>query len=335
MSLQIIWFILWGTLWAVYFTLDGFTLGTGIIYPFVAKNEADKRKLLNAIGPVWNGNEVWLITAGGATFAAFPTAYGILFSCFYSPMLLLIFSLILRGLSVEFRFKENNKISNFLFDSGIFCGSLFTALILGIFWGNIFRGIPIDESGYSFSFLNIINSYALITGLLFCLIFVFHGSNFLLLKVDGDLNNRIFKLKKNSFYFLLVISLFFVFLSFYFSKLSINYVEKPLLLIIPLFFIVFLFFSRIYFSKSNKLSFFYSSLTVLSFFITVFTGLFPNIVPSLVDSLYNVTIYNSSSGQYTLKIMTYIVLIFLPFVILYQTWVYKIFSSRSKEINDY
>ena len=189
-TLQITWFALWGLLWAVYFMLDGFVLGTGMLHNFLAKNEKEKQAMVAIVGPVWNGNEVWLITAGGATFAAFPTTYALMFSYLYTALLLLLFALIIRGVSLEFRGKVANSGWKRLWDAGILLGGFLPALLLGVAFGNIFKGLPMDVSGYHGNLFSLLNPYGLLTGVLFVMLFVVHGAIYTSVKTSGDLSGR-------------------------------------------------------------------------------------------------------------------------------------------------
>src|SRR5512135_454776 len=190
MAFQVIWFVLWAVLWAVYFMLDGFVLGAGVLHNILGRNEGEKRVLINAIGPVWDGNEVWLITAGGATFAAFPTTYALMFSYLYTALLLLLFSLIIRGVSYEFRGKSEGEGWKKGWDIAIFLGNFLPALLFGVAFGNIFSGLPMDASGYHGSLISLLNPYGLLTGVLFVLLFVEHGALYLSVKTAGEIKTR-------------------------------------------------------------------------------------------------------------------------------------------------
>ncbi|MCX7831234.1 MAG: cytochrome d ubiquinol oxidase subunit II, partial [Acidobacteria bacterium] len=210
MTYQIIWFVLWGVLWAVYFMLDGFDFGVGILMNFIGKTDGEKRQIINTIGPVWDGNEVWLITAGGATFAAFPTTYAYMFSFLYSALLIILFALIFRGVAFEFRGKEESPRWKKFWDVSIFLGSFIPALLFGVAFGNIFQGLKIDENGYHGTLLSLLNPYALLTGILFVLMFIVHGALYLSLKTDKDVQERAKTVAKNGFYFLLAIAVLFL-----------------------------------------------------------------------------------------------------------------------------
>ena len=176
MVLESRWFFLWGLLWAVYFMTDGFDLGLGTLMPFLAKTEEDKRVIVTSMGPLWDGNEVWLLTAGGVTFAAFPMVYAVMFSSLYSALMLILFALILRGVAFEFRSKVDSDNWRKVWDACIFIGSAAPALLFGVAFANIFRGIPIDQNGiFQGNLFTLLNPYGLLGGLLFLAIFLVHG----------------------------------------------------------------------------------------------------------------------------------------------------------------
>ena len=184
--LETIWFALWGILWAVYFVLDGFDLGIGTLAPFVAKNEDEKRAVYNSMGPYWNGNEVWLITAGGVTFAAFPKTYAVMFSSLYSALLLILFCLIVRGVAMEFRSRFASGGWKRFWDALLWIGNFGPALLFGVAFANLFRGILIDKAGmYQGTLFSLLNPYGLMGGILFTLIFAVHGSLWLAIKSGG------------------------------------------------------------------------------------------------------------------------------------------------------
>ena len=194
MALQNIWFLLWGLLWAIYFITDGFDLGIGSLYPFLGKNDQDKRTMINAMGPLWDGNQVWLLTAGGVTFAAFPLVYAVMFSSLYSALMLILFALILRGVSFEFRHKIDDPKWMKIWDTCIFIGSIAPAILFGVAFANIFRGIPFDQDGiYHGTLLTLLNPYGLLGGVLFLLLFLQHGALWLAIRSQGDLHQRAVK----------------------------------------------------------------------------------------------------------------------------------------------
>jgi cytochrome d ubiquinol oxidase subunit II len=328
MEFQIIWFVLWGVLWAVYFMLDGFVQGAGMLHYVLGKSDGDRRVLINTIGPVWDGNEVWLVTAGGATFAAFPTTYALMFSYLYTALLLLLFALIIRGVSYEFRGKSEGAGWKKGWDAAICIGNFLPALLFGVAFGNIFAGLPMDAAGYHGSLLSLLNPYGLLTGVLFVMLFAVHGALFVSVKTRGDLQARSAALAKKLWPALLAVAVAFLGYTNFATKLYDNYLSHPVLLIVPLLAVAALLGIRIFMAKEMLLTAFASScLTILLVVGTGVTGLFPNLIPSNMDTAYSLTIYNSSSSPYTLKIMTVVAFIFVPIVILYKIWVYRIFRA--------
>ncbi len=329
MEFQVTWFILWAVLWAVYFMLDGFVLGTGMLHYFLTRNDQEKKILIRTVGPVWDGNEVWLVTAGGATFAAFPTTYALMFSYLYSALLLLLFSLIIRGVSIEFRGKIEKAGWKKAWDMGIFIGSALPALLLGVAFGNIFSGLPMDAAGYHGSLLSLLNPYGLLTGALFVLMFLTHGSLYVSVKTEGELSDRSTILAGKMWFAELAVAVLFLIATAFFSKLYDNYLSIPLLLVVPVLTVAALLGIKVFLAKGRPLMAFASScLTIVMVVFTGVIGLFPNLIPSSIDTAYSLTIYNSSSSIYTLKIMTIVALVFVPIVIAYKIWVYRIFRSR-------
>ncbi len=334
MEFQVIWFILWAVLWAVYFMLDGFDFGAGMLYRFIAKDETQKRVMLNTIGPVWDGNEVWLITAGGATFAAFPTTYAYMFSYLYSALLLVLFSLIIRGISLEFRGKSESPSWTGRWDTGIFLGSLLPALLFGVAFGNIFQGLPIDAAGYHGSLLYLLNPYGLLTGVLFVLLFLVHGSLWITLKTADTISENAAGIAKKLWIALLVVAVAFLVYTYFATHLYQNYLENPVLLIVPVLAVLSLLATGVFSARGAYLkAFFASCLTIVLVTFTGVIGLYPNLIPSSLDPNYSLTAFNSSSSIYTLKIMTVVALIFVPIVIAYQIWIYRIFRHKTTELD--
>lgn len=332
MELQITWFVLWAVLWAVYFMLDGFVLGTGFLSGILAKNDTEKRVLINSVGPVWDGNEVWLITAGGATFAAFPTTYALMFSYMYTALLLLLFSLIVRGVAFEFRGKIEGLAWKQGWDRAIMVSSFLPALLFGVAFGNIFKGLPMDASGHHGGLLSLLNPYGILTGLLFVCLFAVHGALYASVKTVGDLSKRAFELAKLLWIPLLLVAVLFLGATAYSTKLYDNYLAAPYLFLIPAIAVLALVMVQAYMIANKPLKAFAAScVTILFVVFTGVTGLFPNLIPSSLDPAHSLTIYNSSSSQYTLVIMTVVAFIFVPIVIAYKIWVYRIFRAPVTE----
>lgn len=330
MEFQIIWFILWGVLWAVYFMLDGFDFGAGILYRFLARDEKEKRMISQTVGPVWNGNEVWLLTAGGATFAAFPTTYALMFSYLYSALLLVLFSLILRGVAWEFRGKGDSSGWKKGWDMGIFLGSLLPALLFGVAFGNIFQGLPMDAAGYHGSLLSLLNPYGLLTGVLFVLLFLVHGALYLSLKTADSLGERAGRAAQTLWYPLVAVAVAFLAATYVATDLYENYLRNLALAVVPVLAVVSLLAIKFFASKGRYARAFAAScLTTVMVTFTGVIGLFPNLIPSSISPEHSLTIFNSSSSVYTLKIMTVVALVFVPIVIAYQIWMYRVFRQKT------
>lgn len=330
---QIIWFVLWGVLWAVYFALDGFDLGAGSLLYFLGKDEKERRIVYQAIGPFWDGNEVWLITAGGATFAAFPTAYAVMFSALYTPLLLLLFSLIFRGVAVEYRNKYESPAWKQFWDVIFFLGSLLPALLLGVAFANIFKGVPLDEKGLlQTNLLGLLNLYGLLGGILFVFCFATHGALWIAFKAPSPLSERAAQLAKKLWLITLILVIVFWVVTLPATNLWQNYFKAPLLVIFPLLAAICYLLVPLFLNKSSYFkAWAMSALTIVFFAAWGVAGLFPNILPSSINPAYSLTIFNSSSSPLTLKIMTIVAIIFVPIVLAYTFWAYKTFAHKISE----
>lgn len=331
--LESIWFLLWGVLWIVYFILDGFDLGLGTLFPILAKSEPEKRYIFNAMGPFWDGNEVWLISAGGVTFAAFPRAYAVMFSGLYTALFLLLIGLILRGVAMEFRSKIDNPSWKKVWDTCLFLGSFLPALLLGVAFANIFKGLPLDEQGiFQGNLFTLLNPYGLLGGILFVLMFAVHGALWMAVRGNRDLALRSGNLASKLWAIMTVVLVLFLAYSAIATKLFNNYFKSPLLfvwLIIP---VGGLILSRVYMGNQEWLkSWLASAMTILGVTGFGLIGLYPAMLPSSINPAYSITIYNSASSALTLKIMLGVALVFVPIVLLYQFWTYKTFSFKLEE----
>ncbi|MCP4688488.1 MAG: cytochrome d ubiquinol oxidase subunit II, partial [Desulfobacterales bacterium] len=328
MELQTIWFFLWGLLWALFFMTDGFDFGIGTLYPFLGKSEKDKQVMIHAVGPLWDGNEVWLITAGGVTFAAFPTVYAVMFSSLYSPLMLILFALILRGVSFEFRGLAESPGWKKVWDACIFIGSAAPALLFGVAFGNIFQGIPFDGEGvYHGSLFTLLNPYGLVGGVLFLLLFLEHGALWLAVRSEGDLHDRAVSAASKIWPFLTAAAVLFLIQSAIATPLYNNYLAHPALFLVVIISVAALFGVRVLiYNKAYFYAWLSSALTIVSCTFFGIIGLFPNLFPSSMDAKFNLTAFNASSSPLTLKIMLTVVVIFVPVVLAYQIWAYKLFS---------
>ena len=331
--LQTIWFLLWGVLWAVYFMLDGFDLGLGTLMPFLAKSDTDRRLIYRAMGPFWDGNEVWLITAGGVTFAAFPTAYAVMFSGLYSALMLILFALILRGVSFAFRDAVDNPRWKAVWDGCLILGSFLPALLFGVAFANLFQGIPIGEGGlYQGGLLTLINPYGLAGGLLFLLLFTVHGSLWLAVKSEGDLHRRAAAMARRLWPWLLVMAVLFLLSTRRFTFLYDNYLAHPVLFLIPALAVVALLLIRFFMRKLQWWrAWFASSATIAAATLFGVVGLYPDLLKSSIDPAHSLNVYNAASSPLTLKIMLGVALTFVPLVIAYQVWVHFLFKDKVRE----
>lgn len=328
MDLNILWFVLIGVLYTVYFVLEGFDMGVGILLPFVSKNDQDRRVVINTIGPHWDGNEVWLLTAGGATFAAFPQWYATLFSGFYLPLFLILLALIFRGIAFEFRSRDENKTWRAFWDWAIFFGSLIPALLWGVAFANIVKGVPIDATmTYTGGFFNLLNPFALIAGLVSLIGFTLHGSIFLSLRTTGQIQEKATAWTNRLWIAAMVVMIGLIGAGFTFTHLFTSFVTPAsFALMFGLILLVVLGIT----SKKGKtgLSFILSSVVTLLTTAAVFLQLFPNVMVSSTDPALNLTIYNASSSQYTLGVMAKVALILVPIVLAYTAWSYWIFRKK-------
>jgi len=333
MVLETIWFFLWGLLWAIFFITDGFDLGVGSMIPFLADNEMEKRKMYNAIGPVWDGNEVWLITAGGVTFAAFPMVYGVMFSTMYTPLMLILFGLIFRGVAIEFRENDESKAWRAVWDICMCVGSFIPAFLFGVAFANIFQGIPFDNNGVFYgSLLTFINPYGLLGGILFVLLFLMHGAIWLTIKTDGNLQKKAEALILKLWPTIVTAILVFVAASRYATSLFENYQRNPMLYVVLLLAVLSILAVRFYiYMKHYWFAWFSSAITIFSCVFFGIIGLYPNMYPSLIDESFSLTAHNASSSPLTLTIMLVVVLMFLPVVIGYQIWAYCLFKDKFSE----
>jgi len=331
MFIEIVWFSLWGILWGIYFILDGFDLGLGTLMPFIAKEEKEKIMLKNAIGPVWNGNEVWLITAGGVTFAAFPKTYAVMFSTLYAPLMLILFALILRGVSFEFRALSSSNLGRKVWDTCLFIGSAAPALLFGVAFANIFHGIPFDAQGvYHGTLLTLLNPYGLLGGVLFVLMFCMHGALWLASKTeDGPLHDRADAYAKALWPLALAAAVGFLVFSHFAANTYANYLRHPWMFGIPLLAVAGLLAVRLFIAKGDWLKAWAgSALFIFAGALTGVGGIFPNLYPSSLNPAFSLSIHNSASTPMTLKIMLAVALVFVPIVIIYQAWTYRLFGGK-------
>lgn len=325
--LQILWFILIAVLWIGFYFLEGFDFGVGMLLPFLGKKDVERRSIINTIGATWDGNEVWLLTAGGATFAAFPHWYATMFSGFYLALFLLLVGLILRGISLEYRSKDSNPKWRNTFDWMIAVGSFLPSLLLGTAFANLAQGVPINENMmFTGNLFTLLNPYGLLGGLATTAVFLLHGANFLGLKLEGELRQRTNALAKKLW---IAASVLFSAFAVY-SYISI-YLKREIIDpgIAPLAAVVFLLLSGYFINKKMEgWAFIMSSLHIVLAQVSFYLMTFPNVMISSTNPEWTLTIYNASSTQYTLTVMSIVALIFVPIVLVYQGWTYYMFAKR-------
>lgn len=328
MELSELWFILIAVLFTGFFFLEGFDYGVGILLPFVAKNDNERRVVINTIGPVWDANEVWLLTAGGAMFAAFPHWYATMFSGFYLALFLILLALILRGVAFEFRNKTDDPRWRNTWDYAIFVGSVLPAILFGVAFANIVRGLEIDSSmTYVGSFFDLLNPYSLVGGLVTLALFILHGALFLELKTEGHIRTRVQAVVRPAWFAAVIVTVGFVLFSLadtdIFDSVSLM---QGVALVVTVAALIYVGYSL--YVKRYGMAFTGSGLVIVGVVVLLFSSLYPNVMPSSLDTAYNLTIYNAASTDYTLEIMSYIALIFVPVVLIYQGWSYWVFRKR-------
>ena len=328
-NLQTFWFVLIAVLWVGYFILEGFDFGVGVLLPFVSKNEADRRAVLTTLGPVWDGNEVWVLVAGGATFAAFPEWYATLFSGFYLPLFLILTSLIVRGVAFEYRSKYGKAQWRQRWDIAILIASFLPALLWGVAFANIVRGVPIEKSAdgyleYVGGFFNLLNPYALLGGVVTLTVFLTHGAVFLSLKTDGGIRERSRALALKIGLVAAVAAV--AFLGWTNAMLAeFNGLVFGLSLLVAVQWLAGLF-SLL--KVREGWAFIFSAATIATFVSTLFYALYPRVMPSSLGTQFDLTITNASATENTLTVMSWVAVVMTPLVLVYQGWTYWVFRKR-------
>lgn len=327
MDLALLWFGIVGFLFIGYFVLDGFDFGVGMSMPFLAKDDTDKRLLINTIGPVWDLNETWLIVAGASLFAAFPYWYATLFDGFYLALLLILLALIARGVSFEYRRLRKSLQWKAWFDGMIVVGSAVPALLWGVAFANIVQGVAIDESGtYTGSLFDLLNVYALLGGLTTLLLFFTHGVQFVALKTGGEMRDRARALARRSGLLTIVVAAAFLLWT---VMQHVEVAHLALILALAAGAAVALIGSWLANAGGRERWAFGLTATTIALAVgTILAAMYPNVMPSTTDPAFSLTIENASSSAYTLQIMTWIALFSMPLVLVYQGWTYWVFRQR-------
>lgn len=327
MDLNSLWFILVTVLFIGFFFLEGFDYGVGMLNPLVAKNDTERRIVLNTFGPFWDGNEVWLLTAGGAIFAAFPNWYATLFSGFYLALFLVLLTLIVRCVGIEVRSKKESQQWRNTWDLLIAISSFLSAFLWGVAVSNLMTGVPIDaDMQFAGNFFTLLTPFTIFGGVVFVLLFAFHGALFLKLKAGSDaVLNRVKALADKLGLVLVVAVVIWVVLAYFLTDIY----SGVLALVLVALAAVALVASVVLQLKDKKgFSFIAMFLAILCVTASVFAGMFPNVMISTLDPSWSLTIYNASSSPYTLKIMTVVAFTLVPIVLLYQSWNYYVFRKR-------
>jgi cytochrome d ubiquinol oxidase subunit II len=360
-TLRIIWWILLGVLLIGFAIMDGFDLGIGMLLPIVARNNSERRIVINSIGAVWEGNQIWLILGAGAIFAAWPTIYAITFSGFYFAMLLMLFALILRPVGFKYRGKIDNTHWRTLWDSCLFIAGLVPALIFGVAIGNVLQGVPFHfdnflQAFYSGTLLDLLNPFALLCGLVSISMLIMHGGIYLAIKTEGAIQTRASRYSRiAALFYILLFALGGFAIAYYIKGYSIistvahnepsnplfkqvsmqvgdwlsNYATNPILLIVPV--IGFLgAIMTILMSAVNyyKTAWVMSALCIAATIGTVGVSMFPFVLPSITNPNMSLLVWDASSSQLTLFIMLVAAIIFLPIIILYTSWIYYVLRGK-------
>ena len=328
MDLNTLWFVLISVLFVGYFFLEGFDYGVGILMPFLGKDDVGRRLAINTIGPHWDGNEVWLLVAGGATFAAFPNWYATMFSGFYLALLMMLLGLIVRAVALEYRSKDQNPRWRALWDRLIFVGSLLPALLWGVVFADLVRGVPIDASmHYTGGFWNLLNPYALLGGLVTLSAFVLHGALFLSLKTEGALLDRARGAATRLWWPAVVLAVAFLVATYFATDLFGQHGALPWLLsaLAAVALLAVGWFLRV---RREGWAFALMGVTIALLVADLMAGLYPRVMVSSLNPDWSLTIYNASSSHYTLKVLSIVAAIMVPVVLAYQIWSYWVFRKR-------
>jgi cytochrome d ubiquinol oxidase subunit II len=323
MELTTVWFALIAVLWVGYFCLEGFDFGVGMLLPVLARNETERRVMINTIGPVWDGNEVWVLVAGGATFAAFPEWYATLFSGFYLPLLLILVALIVRGLSFEYRHKRDEAEWKARWDLAIIVGSVVPALLWGVAFANIVAGVPIDaDKEFTGTLFTLLNPYGLLGGLVTLTLFAAHGAMFVALKTDGDIRHRARDLAVRIGAGAAVLAVVFL----VWTQLKTGTALTAVVFAVAALALV----GGLLAAGAGRegWAFVGTFATIGLAVIGLFLALFPDVMPSTTDPAYSLTTTNAAATAYTLEVMTWVAVVFTPIVLGYQAWTYWIFRKR-------
>ncbi len=330
LELSELWFILIAVLFIGFVFLEGFDFGVGMQLKFLAKNDLERRMLINSIGPFWDANEVWLLTAGGAMFAAFPHWYATLFSGYYLAFFLMLLALIARGVAFEYRSKVEDKRWRTIWDWCIILGSLLPPFLLGALFSGLAKGLPIDETKtmHAAFFGDIVNLYTVVGGITFVMVVYMHGLNFSQLKLAGEMRDRANQQALKMFIPTAAVVVLYVILTAVYTGV---FGEGKAMLTIPIWALAILLYLAMYpllKKRREGLSFAVTGVILVLVVASYFVALFPYVLVSTIDPAYSITVHDAASGPYTLKAMTIVALCLVPVVLAYTIWAYYMFRKR-------
>lgn len=330
LALSEFWFLLIMILFIGFFVLEGFDFGVGIVARFLGKTQQEKGVYMSTVGPFWDANEVWLITAGGAMFAAFPHWYATMFSGFYIPLVFMLLALILRGVAFEFRGQVDSNRWRNVWEWSLSIGSFLPPLLWGVVLANFMIGMPIDDDmDMVGGFIQFLNPFALLGGVMFLCLTITHGLQFITIRTTGELQERARKAGSRIAPITIVLFLAFIVVGYFVSDVFTYHGQT--FMVLPMLAWVALLFANLYnHQKLDRNAFVLTTITMILITGSIFVGMFPRVMISSISEAYSLTVYNASSGAYTLKVMSLFSITLSPFVLAYQTWSYYIFRKRIK-----
>ena len=331
--MNVIWFFMLGAMLTAYTVLDGYDLGVGSLSLWIAKNDDERRLALNSIGPVWNGNEVWLLAAGGMLVVSFPRVYAAGFSGFYLALMLVLWLLILRGVSIEFRSQSKNPLWRALWDAGFWFGSILLALLLGVALGNVVRGLPIGADGYfQGTFALMLNPYSLLTGILTVVVLAWHGANYLRVKTEGALFERAVRWSRTLWWITVAMVIVVTVATFVvLAGTPHTFQAYPVAWVIPFFILVGLVWGFMSHGADRSTAAFRSSvLLIVALMLTAALTVFPNLLPSTINPQYSLNIYNAASSPHALRVSLIANAFGMIAVIIYHAYVHRVFHGKVK-----
>ena len=324
MDLQVVWFVIVGIFWTGFFVLEGFDFGVGALHRVVGRSDEERRVAINSIGPLWDGNEVWLVVAGAAMFAAFPAWYATWFSALYLALVLVLFSLIIRGVSFEFRGKSESARWRGTWSTTLTVGSVLAPLLIGVGLGDLLVGLPVDQAGdFTGTFWTLLTPYGLLMGVALLALCLLHGAAFLALKTDGEVQARAFAIAAQLRWVALVVVVVEGAWTFSLSGRSVLSIALGVLGVVAAAGAF-----RAVGRRRDGWAFVLTAITLGSTVASVFAGLYPDVLVSSTDPAFSLTIAGTAASSYALTVMTWVAVVLLPIVLLYQGWTAYVFRAR-------